>query len=151
MVIQLLKRSVKLTLYSGIMGLLFAGAGIVFSSAFAISNAKADMNSDTANGVAADNSKANKRTTSDQQLTSQDQSNGKSDTEITRAIRQSLVKDSQLSTYAHNVKIITQDGKVTLKGPVRSEQEKSIIAKKANKMIAGAQNVENQLEISHNS
>jgi osmotically-inducible protein OsmY len=51
-----------------------------------------------------------------------------------------------MSTYAHNVKIITQDGKVTLKGPVRSEDEKTNIAKKAT-AIAGERNVDNQLEV----
>jgi len=56
------------------------------------------------------------------------------------------VKDKSLSTYAHNIKIITQDGKVTLKGPVRSEEEKASIESKA-VAIAGQNNVTNQLEV----
>ena len=56
------------------------------------------------------------------------------------------MKDKSLSTYAHNIKIITQDGKVTLKGPVRSEEEKASIESKA-VAIAGQNNVTNQLEV----
>ena len=53
------------------------------------------------------------------------------DREITRKIRDSVVKDKSLSTYAHNVKIITQNREVTLKGPVRTDQEKSAVEEKA--------------------
>jgi osmotically-inducible protein OsmY len=54
--------------------------------------------------------------------------------------------DKSLSTYAHNIKIITQDGKVTLKGPVRSEDEKSNIGAKA-AAVAGDGNVTNQIDV----
>src|SRR5690242_12113861 len=74
--------------------------------------------------VSADNSKVNKRDRSDQEVTAGQQSNTKTDVQITSKIRQSLMKDKNLSTAAHNVKIITDNGNVTLKGPVRSEQEK---------------------------
>ena len=53
------------------------------------------------------------------------------DRAITQKIRKAIVDDSSLSTYAHNIKIITQDGKVTLRGPVRSEDEKSNVEAKA--------------------
>lgn len=56
------------------------------------------------------------------------------------------MQDKSLSTYAHNVKIITQNGIVTLKGPVRSDQERSAIEAKADG-IAGKDNVTNQLEV----
>ncbi len=69
-----------------------------------------------------------------------------SDREITRNIRASIHKDKSLSTYAHNVKIIAQNGKVTLKGPVRSEGEKTNIAAKAT-AVAGDGNVDNQLDV----
>jgi len=68
-----------------------------------------------------------------------------SDREITRRIRRSLVKDESLSTYAHNVKIITRDGQVTLKGPVRSVDEKRAIETKATE-VAGENKVTNELE-----
>ena len=65
---------------------------------------------------------------------------------ITKQIRRSIVKDKSLSTYAHNIKIITQAGMVTLKGPVRSEDEKSAVEVKAQK-IAGASNVASELTV----
>ncbi|PWU02089.1 MAG: hypothetical protein C5B51_21560 [Terriglobia bacterium] len=61
-------------------------------------------------------------------------------------IRKSLMDDKALSTYAHNVKIIAQHGKVTLKGPVRSEEEKTAVEKAATD-VAGAGNVTNELAI----
>jgi osmotically-inducible protein OsmY len=57
-----------------------------------------------------------------------------------------VVKDKSLSTYAHNVKVISQNGMVTLKGPVKSEEEKQAIEAKA-AQIAGADKVTNQLEV----
>ena len=61
-------------------------------------------------------------------------------------IRQSVMADKTLSTYAHNVKIISQHGKVTLKGPVRSEEEKTAIMKMATD-VAGDGNVTDQISI----
>jgi len=61
-------------------------------------------------------------------------------------IRQSIVADKSLSTYAHNVKIITQDGQVTLKGPVQNEEEKQAIASRAAD-VAGTGKVNNQLTV----
>lgn len=69
-----------------------------------------------------------------------------SDRAITQKIRKAIHDDKDLSTYAHNIKIITQDGKVTLRGPVRSEEEKSNLNSKA-AAVAGEENVTNQLEI----
>jgi osmotically-inducible protein OsmY len=68
------------------------------------------------------------------------------DRAITQKIRAEIMKDKSLSTYAHNVKIITQDGKVTLKGPVRTADEKAAIEEKAG-AVAGAANVTSQLSI----
>jgi len=93
----------------------------------------------------ADNSKANARDVN-KGLTADQQGQGKDDVEITRQIRRAIVKDDALSTYAHNVKIITTKGTVTLKGPVRSEAEKQDIEKKA-LTVAGEGNVTNQIEI----
>lgn len=97
---------------------------------------------------APDNTKTNQRDrdkaspTSDQQKTN--------DQETTRKIRAAVSKDKSLSTYAHNVKIITQNGKVTLRGPVRSDEEKTNIASKAS-AVASEGNVDNQLEIAPKS
>jgi hyperosmotically inducible periplasmic protein len=69
-----------------------------------------------------------------------------SDRVMTQQIRKSIMADKTLSSYAHNVKIITQNGHVTLAGPVRSEEEKNMVAAKAAE-LAGATNVTNQLQV----
>lgn len=92
--------------------------------------------------TAPDNSAENKSSN----YTADQQSGRKSDTAITRQIRKSIIADKSLSTYAHNVKIITRHGMVTLKGPVRSEEEKQDIASKA-ATVAGADKVSNQLTV----
>jgi hyperosmotically inducible protein len=93
-----------------------------------------------------DNTRVNKRDRSGEQVTADQQKQNSSDIELTRKIRSSISKDKSLSTYAHNVKVITQDGIVTLKGPVRSEEESKVIESKAAE-VAGASNVKNQLDI----
>jgi hyperosmotically inducible periplasmic protein len=90
-----------------------------------------------------DNTKQNKDQSNP---TADDQKMNPADRAITQKIRKALHDDSALSVYAHNIKIITQDGKVTLRGPVRSEDEKAGIEAKA-VAVAGAGNVTNQLEI----
>jgi hyperosmotically inducible periplasmic protein len=79
-------------------------------------------------------------------MTAGQQSNSKSDVELTRQIRHAVVKDSSLSTMAQNVKIISANGNVTLRGPVKTEAEKDSIASKA-QAIAGADRVNNELEV----
>jgi osmotically-inducible protein OsmY len=91
----------------------------------------------------ADNTKQNKDQTSP---TADQQKMNPADRSITQQIRKAIHQDKSLSTYAHNIKIITQDGKVTLRGPVRSEEEKSNLQAKA-VAVAGEDNVTNQLEI----
>jgi len=95
---------------------------------------------------AADNTRSNARDQNKDAVTADQQKENQPDRETARQIRRAIIKDKSLSTYAHNVKIITQDGKVTLRGPVRSEEEKSNIEAKA-VVVAGQGNVTNQLEI----
>jgi osmotically-inducible protein OsmY len=95
---------------------------------------------------APDNSKVNTRDRKPSAVTADQQKDNKSDLEITKQIRKALMADKSLSTYAHNVKIVTRDGKVTLKGPVRSEDEKQIIEAKAAD-VAGATNITNQVSV----
>ena len=92
--------------------------------------------------AAPDNSAHNKAQTK----TADNQKENAPDREITQKIRRSITADKSLSTYAHNVKIITQAGQVTLKGPVRSEDEKKMIASKAADVV-GAEKVNNQLNV----
>ena len=94
----------------------------------------------------ADNSGKNVRDRQDNARTPGDQSNSKSDIAITQEVRKAVVADKALSTNAHNVKIITKNGVVTLRGPVKSPEEKDTIAAMA-KQVAGVKNVDNQLEI----
>jgi len=93
--------------------------------------------------TAPDNTKKNKDQTSPN---ADEQKMSPSDRAITQKIRKSVHDDTTLSTYAHNIKIVTQDGKVTLRGPVRSVEEKSNLQAKA-ETIAGQENVTNQIEV----
>jgi len=96
--------------------------------------------------VAPDNSAVNVRDRAPDAMTAGEQSSAKSDVELTRQIRRAVVKDDSLSILAHNVKIVAANGSVTLRGPVKTEQEKVAIANKA-QAIAGADKVDNQLEV----
>ena len=96
--------------------------------------------------VAPDNSAVNVRDRDPNAMTAGEQSTAKSDVELTREIRQAVVKDDSLSMLAHNVKIVAANGAVTLRGPVNTEQEKVAIASKA-QAIAGPNKVDNQLEV----
>src|ERR1700733_1330187 len=73
---------------------------------------------------APDNTKMNDRDRNSNQPTADQQKENRPDLEITKQIRQALVRDKSLSPYAHNVKIVTQGGMVTLRGPVHSDEEK---------------------------
>ena len=94
----------------------------------------------------ADNSGKNVRDRHESSQTPGDQSNSKTDVAITQAIRKAVVADKALSMNAHNVKIVTSNGVVTLRGPVSSSEEKDKIAAKA-KSVAGVKSVDNKLEI----
>jgi hyperosmotically inducible periplasmic protein len=95
---------------------------------------------------APDNTKVNERDKNKSEPTADQQKNNPSDRNIAQKIRQSVMKDKSLSTYAHNVKIISQNGMVTLKGPVRSEDEKHAVEAKA-AAVAGQDNVTSELEV----
>jgi hyperosmotically inducible periplasmic protein len=95
---------------------------------------------------APDNTKTNQGDGNQGATTADQQKMNPADRETTRQIRSAIVKDKTLSTYSHNIKIITQNGKVTLKGPVRSDDEKANIEAKA-AAVAGADNVSDQLTI----
>jgi hyperosmotically inducible periplasmic protein len=96
--------------------------------------------------TAPDNTKVNKRDRADGAVTADQQKENAGDRELARKIRRALVKDDALSTYAHNVKVIAIGGTVTLKGPVRSEDEKKAVEAKAVE-IAGKDHVKNLLSI----
>ena len=94
----------------------------------------------------ADNTKVNARDRAKGAVTADQQKNDAADRQATQKIRQSLMRDKGLSTYAHNVKIVAQSGQVTLKGPVRSEAEKQAVEARAIEVV-GAGHVVNELSI----
>jgi hyperosmotically inducible protein len=119
---QVLQRTIVIT---GLM------AGLGLSSGFA---------------QAPDNTKTNERDRAKSQPTADQAKNNLSDREIMQKIRKDVVGDKSLSTYGHNVKIIAEHGKVTLKGPVHSEEERKTIEAKAVE-VAGSGNVNNMIEV----
>ena len=96
--------------------------------------------------TAPDNTKVNTRDRAKGAVTADQQKENASDLDMAKRIRQSVIKDKSLSTYAHNVKIVVQGGQVTLKGPVRSEEEKKSIQAKAAE-VAGAGKVTNEIDV----
>jgi len=94
----------------------------------------------------ADNTEKNVRDRDGKTLTPTDQGGSAADRELTAAIRKAIVDDDSLSTNAHNVKIVSVGGVVTLRGPVKSPAEKAAVAAKAER-TQGVKRVDNQLEV----
>jgi hyperosmotically inducible protein len=122
-------------------------ASLAGSGTRLIAQQPADQNPpDQSASAPADNTKVNRQDQSANQPTADQQMNNRSDREITQQIRKAIASDKSLSTYAHNVKVITQNGQVTLKGPVRSDDEKRAVEAKAIE-IAGENKVTSELAI----
>jgi hyperosmotically inducible protein len=114
------------------------GFGLLFSGVGATS----------ANGqTKPDNTAENKRDQNPDQATADQQKMNAGDRDITTRIRKTIMADKSLSTYAHNVKIISQDGTVTLKGPVRSDDEVQSIVSKATEVTGTGDKVINQMSV----
>ena len=96
--------------------------------------------------VKADNSRVNDRDKYLHEYTADQQGMNKEDAGITKRIRREITKDQSMSFYAKNIKIITINGQVTLKGPVRSADEVKFIVQKA-QAVAGVSSVLNQLDV----
>ena len=94
-----------------------------------------------------DNTKVNKRDRNAGEVTADQQKMNATDRELTRKIRRSIMADKSLSTYAHNVKIISQNGAVTLKGPVKSDDEKKTVVAKAVEVAGSADKVTDQISV----
>jgi hyperosmotically inducible protein len=93
-----------------------------------------------------DNTAQNKGDNKKGAMTADNQRESAADRDLAKKIRKSINSDSSLSTYAHNVKVIVRGGMVTLKGPVKSDDEKNAVGAKAND-IAGADKVQNELTV----
>lgn len=110
-------------------------AAVAFNTHEAVS---ADMDAATKT----DNTRQNKQ----EQPTADQQRENSTDRKITQKIRRNIMKNKSLSLYAHNVKVITRNGKVTLKGPVKTEAEKNLVEQTAVQVV-GKENVTNELEV----
>ena len=118
----------------------------VFACLLTLAPAHARAQDSSAQEPAPDNTKVNQRDKNKAEPTADQQKENQPDREIARKIRRSIVQDKSLSTYAHNVKVIAENGTVTLKGPVRSDEEKTAVEAKAAE-VAGADKVTSQLEV----
>ncbi len=103
----------------------------------------------TTTPVSPDNTRSNKQDPSNTSQTADAQPNNAADMEVTQRIRRSVTADKNLSTYGHNVKIVTSNGKVTLNGVVRSDIEKAEIGAKAASVV-GKDHVANELKVATN-
>jgi len=132
---------------ASILTLTLAGASLASAGAWAD---QADQATATQNASAgSDNTRMNARDKDGASVTPQNQSNAAADRKLLAAVRRAIVKDKTLSVTAHNVKIMTANGAVTLRGPVKSDDEKSKIDALV-KQIDGVTNVDNQLDVKAN-
>jgi hyperosmotically inducible periplasmic protein len=130
---------------TGIAVRTLAMAAVLFSVTSAVWAQQPSSASDSAQAPAADNTKMNQQD-SNRNNTAEQQKENPSDRELTQHVRKALMQDKSLSTYAHNVKVISQNGTVTLKGPVHSDDEKQAIEAKAAE-VAGKDKVVNDLTV----
>ena len=96
-----------------------------------------------------DNTKINQRDRNQNEPTADQQKENGSDRALAQQVRRALVKDKSLSTYAHNIKVIAQNGVVTLKGPVHSDQEKQAIEAKAAEAAGGTDKIKSEIDVSN--
>ncbi len=97
--------------------------------------------------VKPDNTKVNKKDRNAGEPTADQQKMNKDDRDLTAKIRKSIMADKSLSAYAHNVKIISQNGVTTLKGPVNSDDEKKAVVAKAVEVAGSTDKVVNQITV----
>lgn len=128
-----------------LMAVTLSGA-VAFGLSAPANSADKDTKADTT-AVKPDNTKMNKEAGGQKHdMTADQQSEHKTDRKITQEIRRTITKDKSLSTYAKNVKIITKGGMVTLKGPVRSQDEVGKIEQAAASVV-GKDKVTNELTV----
>lgn len=121
------------------------GLAMAFSSIF-VAGVLSGSACTPAGPADADNTKRNERDRTTTSVTPMNQGNGKSDLDTTQAIRRAIVQLDGLSIDAKNVKIVTADGVITLRGPVKTDAERQAIVAAA-QSAAGTNRLENQLEV----
>lgn len=97
----------------------------------------------------ADNTKMNQRDRNQNEPTADQQKESGTDRVLAQQVRRALVKDKSLSTYGHNIKVIAQNGIVTLKGPVHSDREKQAIEAKAAEAAGGADKIKSEIDVAN--
>jgi len=120
---------------------------VILAIAFSAASLGVYAQAPAASNPNADNTKVNKRDRAAGEPTADQQKNNRTDLDVTKDIRRSIMDDKALSTYAHNVKVISQNGTVTLKGPVKSEEEKKAIVSKAISIVGAADKVNDQMSV----
>lgn len=126
--------------------LLYALLAFSMASAAAGAQAQDTQPATASTSRAADNTGINARDRSQATSTSSSQSNDKADVKLAAAVRRAITKDSSLSTQAHNIKVMTAGGTVTLRGPVPNDGEKTKLETHV-RAVAGVQQVINELEV----
>jgi len=130
-----------LTIVSLAVCVTISGSFVDFTSVAAFA-----QDAEGAASLSPDNTGVNKRDRSSQEQTADQAGENMTDLDVMQKIRKAVMADKSLSSYAHNIKIISENGQVTLKGPVRSATEKKIIETKAIDVV-GADNVINHLSV----
>lgn len=136
------------------------GLTLVLSSATAmaansVTHSSSSMSSSTSSAIKgamtteADNTDLNTRDKNGNTLTPQNQSNSESDLKVLAAVRSAIVGDDDLSTAAHNVKVMVTKGVVTLRGPVKNTNEKARV-EELSRNVAGVVSIDNRLDIDTN-
>jgi hyperosmotically inducible protein len=121
------------------------GMRVFLSIAFCAASMAAAQTSDPA--TQPDNTKTNQRDRKADQATADQQKNDRDDRMLTRNIRRAIVADKSLSTNAHNIKVISQNGTVTVKGPVNSDDERRAVIAKAVAVAGSADKVTDQISV----
>lgn len=133
----------KCLIYKGVVSGLLVGALVVMVPPIDV---RAERTADTKDQTQVDNTGINKRDRAENSKTSDSQNMDREDTELIAKVRRAIVDNDKLSLDAQNIKIMAENGKVTLRGPVDTAKEKTVVGNLA-KQIAGMENVDNKLEV----
>lgn len=139
-----MRKSMSLSWLVSLVVLLFGTSGLLLAQDTVPTQQPDDKSATTA----PDNTGKNQRDRNASEPTADQQKENETDRELARQIRRALVKDKTLSTYGHNIKVISQNGVVTLKGPVNSDEEKRAIESKAAEVAGSPDKIRSEIEVS---
>jgi len=139
-----MRKSMSLSWLFSLVVLLFGTSGLLLAQDTAPTQSPDDKSAT----AAPDNTGKNQRDRNASEPTADQQKENETDRELARQIRRALVKDKTLSTYGHNIKVISQNGVVTLKGPVNSDEERRAIESKAAEVAGSPDKIKSEIEVS---